>query len=50
MCPTCHCSQPCQIRKFLVPARGAVAELTAATLESLGLGNGDNVDGDGVEL
>lgn len=34
----------------LVAARGTVAEPPAAALNGLGLGNGDDVDGDGVEL
>lgn len=36
-------------KSHLVAAR-AVAESSAAALGSLGLGNGDNVDGDRVEL
>ena len=34
----------------LVAARGAVAETTAVALGDLGLGNGDDVGGDLVEL
>jgi len=49
MSPTHPNSQPLRTSHSLVAARGAVAE-TTATLDNLGLGNGDDVDGNRVEL
>ena len=37
-------------RRLVAARAGVVAEATAAALDGLGLGDGDDVDGDGVEL
>lgn len=49
-------AKPCKIpdthfsQKFVCLVASAVAKSSVATLGDLSLGNGDDVDGDGVEL
>jgi len=44
------CRPPISSAVLLVAAGGTVAEAAATTLDGLSLGDGDDVDGDGVEL
>jgi hypothetical protein len=45
-----HHDHPLYLVLILVSSRGAVAESTSTALGGLALGNGDDVDGNRVEL